>query len=187
VQKLIDNKFADKIKVTEEESKAYYNENAAMFTQPEQVRASHILVKVDPKADEATKQAARKKIEDVQAKLKNGGDFAELAKQYSEGPSNVKGGDLGYFQHGQMVKPFEEVAFATMPGEVSDIVETNFGYHLIKVTDKKPETKTSYDEVKDKLDEYLKREKEQKEVLKYAEELRAKAKVETFSVAEKTN
>ncbi len=73
-----------------------------MFKQPEQIKASHILIKVDAKADEAKKTEARKKIEEVQQKLKDGGDFAELAKEYSEGPSNTKGGDLGYFRRGQM-------------------------------------------------------------------------------------
>ncbi len=108
-----------------------------------QVKASHILIKVDAKTDEAKKTEARKKIEEVQQKLKDGGDFAALAKEYSEGPSNVKGGDLGYFGRGQMAKPFEDAAFALTPNEVSDVVETRFGYHLIKVYDNETEFKNA--------------------------------------------
>jgi peptidyl-prolyl cis-trans isomerase C len=111
---------------------------------PEQVHARHILVKVDPKADATQKAAARKKIEDIQKQLKNGEDFSELAKKASDCPSNAKGGDVGYFGRGQMVKPFEDAAFSLKPGEVSGIVETEFGLHLIKVMDKKPEKIMDY-------------------------------------------
>jgi peptidyl-prolyl cis-trans isomerase C len=110
--------------------------------------------------------------------LQKGEDFASLAKEFSQCPSNAKGGDLGYFQRGQMVPPFEQVAFALKPGAVSDIVETKFGYHLIKVIDKKAETTIPYKDVKEKLEQNLKREKIQKEVTLYVEKLKEKAKVE---------
>ena len=106
---------------------------------PEQVKASHILVKVDAGADEAKKAEARKKIQEIQQKVKAGGDFEALATENSDCPSKAKGGDLGFFERGQMVKPFEEAAFALKPGEVSGIVETQFGYHIIKVQEKKDE------------------------------------------------
>ena len=103
-----------------------------------------------------------------------------LAREYSEGPSSVKGGDLGYFGRGQMVKPFEDVAFALEIGELSDVVETRFGYHLIKVTGKKPETVIAYADIKERLQQYLKDEKVQQEVNAYVEDLKTKAKVEKF-------
>ncbi len=107
------------------------------FSKPEQVRASHILVKVAPQATREEKDAAREKIKEILEQAKAGKDFAALAKAYSECPSGEKGGDLGYFGRNEMVQPFEDVAFTLPVGVVSDVVETRFGYHLIKVTDKK--------------------------------------------------
>ena len=140
IERFIVKRFVDNTTIPEKEIKAYYESHSNLFKQPEQVRASHILIKVDPKAKESEKEDALKKIKEVQEKQKKGADFAKLAKEYSQGPSNAKGGDLGYFKRGQMVPAFEEVAFKLKPGEVSDIVETRFGYHLIKVVDKKPES-----------------------------------------------
>ena len=180
IKELIDQQIASKVVITDEESKAYYDKNPQMFKQPEQIKASHILIKVDAKADEAKKAEARKKIEEVQQKLKDGGDFAALAKEYSEGPSSAKGGDLGYFRRGQMVKPFEEAALALKPNEVSDIVETRFGYHLIIVYDIKPEQTLTYADVKDKINQRMKQEKIEKEAVKYVDKLKKDAKLEKF-------
>jgi peptidyl-prolyl cis-trans isomerase C len=178
IRGLIDQKVANKIVVTDEETKAYYDGNPQSFKQPEQVKASHILIKVEPTADDATKAAARKKIEDIRKKLTDGGDFAELAKEYSEGPSAPKGGDLGYFRRGQMVKPFEEAAFSMKTNEVSGLIETRFGYHLLKVYDKKPEQTLAYAEVKDRIAQRLKQEKIEKAANEYVENLKKDAKIE---------
>jgi peptidyl-prolyl cis-trans isomerase C len=178
IRELIDQKVANKVVITDEETKAYYDANPQLFNQPEEVKASHILIKVEPTADDATKAAARKKIEDLQQKLKAGGDFAELAKENSEGPSNVRGGDLGYFKRGQMVKPFEDVAYSMKIDEVSDLVETRFGYHLIKVSDKMPEQTLAYADVKDKIAQRLKQEKVEKDATLYVEDLKKGAKIE---------
>ena len=178
IRKLLDDQIGDKVAVSEKESKAYYDNNLESFKKPEQVRASHILIKVDPGAEEAKKAEARTKIESVQAKLKKGEDFGALAKEYSEGPSGPKGGDLGFFGRGQMVKPFEETAFSMKPGQVSGMVETRFGYHLIMVTERTPESTLSYEEVKDRLEQYLKQQKVQEEIAAYVETLKSKAKIE---------
>ena len=178
IRGLIDQKVANSIVVTDEETKAYYDGNPQLFKQPEQVKASHILIKVEPTADDATKAAARKKIEDIRKKLTDGGDFAELAKEYSEGPSAPKGGDLGYFRRGQMVKAFDDTAFSMKINEVSGLVETRFGYHLIKVYDKKPEQTLAYADVKDKIAQRLKQEKVQKDATQYVENLTKGAEVE---------
>ena len=180
IRELIEQQISSKVVITDEESKAYYDKNPQMFKQPAQIKASHILIKVDAKADEAQKAEARKKIEEVQQKLKEGGDFAALAKEYSEGPSNAKGGDLGYFKRGQMVKPFEDAAQALKPNEVSDVVETRFGYHLIKVYDSKPEQTLAYADVKDKITQRMKQEKIEKEAVQYVDQLKKEAKLEKF-------
>jgi peptidyl-prolyl cis-trans isomerase C len=180
IQQLIDKEVTEKIKISDEETKAFYDKNPQLFQQPEQVKASHILIKVQADAPSDQKAAARKKIEDVQQKVKKGEDFATLAKTYSEGPSGPKGGELGYFRRGQMVKPFEEAAFSLQPNETSGIVETQFGYHLIKVSDKKPAKKMTYAEVKDRLNDHLKNQKRDSEANAYIETLRKDAKIEKF-------
>ena len=180
LRKLIEDEITPKVTVTDSEIRAFYDNNPATFKQPERVKASHILIKVDPQANAEQKAEAQKKIDLVQAKLQKGEDFGALAKEYSEGPSGPKGGDLGYFTRGQMVKAFEEAAFAMKPGEVSGVVETRFGYHLIKVTDKTPEGTLPYNDVKEKLGEFLKQKKIQQEIQVYVKNLEEKAKIEKF-------
>ncbi len=180
IQELIKTQIANKIKIPGEESKVFYDTYPDLFKQPERIKASHILIKVEPDADETKKSEAKEKIKTIQLKLKKGEDFAALAKEFSEGPSKTNGGDLGYFQRGQMVKPFEDVAFALKTEEVSDIVETQFGYHLIKVVDKKPEKTILYENAKDDLAQHLKQEKTKQEVNEYIQKLRAKSKIEKF-------
>jgi len=180
IQQLIDKEFGQKVTVADKDVKAYYDKTPDFFKQPEQVQARHILIKVDLQADQTARAEARKKLENVQQKLHKGEDFAALAKEFSQCPSSADGGNLGSFKRGQMVKPFEEAAFALKPGEVSDIVETKFGYHLIEVTDKQPETTISYEDVKDRLRQYLRQEEIQKEVRLYVEKLKEKSEVERF-------
>ena len=180
IEQLIVTCVSKKVTVLAQEIKSFYENHPNLFKQPEQVRASHILIKVDPQGDEGKRAKAEKKIKEIQTKLQKGEDFATLAKELSECPSKAKGGDLGYFSRGRMVKSFEDVAFALKPNEVSEIVETKFGYHLIKVADKKPEMTTTFEEVKDKLGKYLKQQKLKKEISSYVSELKEKAKVERF-------
>jgi len=184
IKQLVDKQFGDKLTVSDKESKIYYDGHTNLFKQPEQVRASHILIKADAQADESQKAEARKRIEGIQKKLKGGEDFAALAKEYSECPSGASGGDLKYFKRGQMVKPFETVAFSLKPGDVSEIVETRFGYHLIKVTEKKPEETVAYDNVNEKIKEHLGREKARAETKRYVEGLKEGADVERLMKTE---
>jgi peptidyl-prolyl cis-trans isomerase C len=180
IQELIDKEVAEKVKISDEECKSFYDNNPQFFEQPEQVKASHILIKVEADAPEAQKAEARKKIESVRQKMQKGEDFGNLAKTYSEGPSGPNGGDLGYFRRGQMVKPFEDAAFGLKLNETSGIVETRFGYHLIKVVDKKPAKKMTYAEVKDRLNDHLKKQKTDSEANAYIDNLRKDAKIEKF-------
>jgi peptidyl-prolyl cis-trans isomerase C len=180
IQQLVKQEFSPKVNVSDKETRAYYDGHQDMFKRPEEVRASHILIKVDSKADKSQKADAYKKISEIQVKIKQGGDFATLAKEFSEGPSNVKGGDLGFFKRGQMVKPFEEAAFALSPGQVSGIVETRFGYHIIKVFEKNPESVSGYSAVKDRLKQSLEQQEVQKLMEVYVEGLKTNGKVERF-------
>jgi len=156
---------------TDQEIQARYTASQASFSTPEQVRASHILFKTEGK-DEA---AVRKVAESVLAKVKAGGDFAALAKQYSEdddngkGGSKANGGDLDYFGKGAMVKEFEEAAWALQPGQVSDLVKSPFGFHIIKVTDKKPAVTKTLAEVRPQLEAQIKQEKAQAEAAAVAD------------------
>lgn len=182
INQLINEQIFNKIKVSPEEIRDYYDNNPKAFREPEEVRASHILIKLEPNADQTQRDAALKKIKELQNRLKNGEDFASLAKEFSEGPSKTSGGDLGNFKRGQMVKPFEDAAFALKPGEISDVVETKFGYHLIKVVEKKSGTLIDYEKVKVKLGNYLRQSKTQEELKIYLTKLEKEANIERFLI-----
>ncbi len=148
----------------------------------ERARARHVLIRVPPGASTAEKEEAIKKIKDVQSRLKKGEDFADLAKKYSEDPgSKQRGGDLGYFSRGDMVPAFDKAAFALEVGQVSDIVATDFGYHIIQVQEKKAATKMSLEDVKDDLREYLFQQRGAKRFESYVKELRSKADIKINS------
>lgn len=126
--------YRDDVVFEEGDLEKYYRRHLDRFEIPEQVKARHVLIKVPQEADAAIREKRRKLAEEVLDKAKAGGDFAELARQYSDDKGTAtQGGELGYFTRGSMVKPFEEAAFRLQPGEISDIVETNFGFHVIKV------------------------------------------------------
>ncbi|HEY5975636.1 MAG TPA: peptidylprolyl isomerase [Geobacteraceae bacterium] len=178
ISSFVEREIAGKIKVSDDEIKKFYNENKDKFSQEAQVRASHILCGFDAKATDEEKKKAKEKAAGLLKEVKGGKDFAELAKANSTCPSSAQGGDLGYFGKGQMVPPFEQAAFALKPGEVSDVVETQFGYHIIKLTDKKEAQTVKLDEVKEKIESYLKNQKVQKAVMDFVTEQRAKVKIE---------
>jgi peptidyl-prolyl cis-trans isomerase D len=140
-----------RVTVTPADIERYYNQNIQQFQTPEQVRASHILLKTEGKNDEDVRKAA----EEVLKKVKANGDFAALAKQYSEDTSKDQGGDLGLFGKGRMVPEFEAAAFAMQPGQVSDLVKSQFGYHIIKVTERQDPKTTPIDEVRAQIQQQL--------------------------------
>jgi peptidyl-prolyl cis-trans isomerase C len=149
---LIKEEVLDKISVSEEQAKKYYEKNLVKFKTPEQIKVRHILIKAEKSATDEDKKKAREKAEEISKKIKAGEDFAKLAMEYSDDPgSKAKGGDLGFFEKGRMFKVFDEAAFKLNPGEVSDIVETAYGYHLIKMDERKKEEAQPYDSVKDKV------------------------------------
>ncbi|MCG6894605.1 MAG: peptidylprolyl isomerase [Desulfobacteraceae bacterium] len=180
IQQLVETVIAADVMVTPEEIKKFYDENPKFFEKPERVKASHILIKVEPDADEAEQDAAKEKLRGIEKKLQQGESFATLAKENSEGPSAVRGGDLGFFQRGQMVKPFEDAAFALETGEVSDIVQTRFGYHLIEVTDKEPAGTVGLEEARPDIEKHLKQKKTGDAVRARVEQLREETDVQTY-------
>ena len=177
--------WAGKINVTEEDVQKYYQENSKQFETPEQVRASHILIKpefidpnVDPNADpNEAKAIARTKTEGLLKQLKDGADFAELAKSHSICPMAPRGGDLGFFPRGQMTPAFENTAFELEIGKISEIVETEYGYHIIKVTEHKDATTTSLEQAKDDIIRQLTQTKQSELAEEYIESLKAGAKI----------
>jgi len=161
------------VTVTGQQLERYYNDNMQRYSTPEQVKASHILLKTEGKDDAAVKKQA----EDILAKLKGGADFAELAKKYSEDPgSAVKGGDLDYFGKGQMVPEFDKVAFSLPPGQMSDLVKTQFGYHIIKVVDKRPASQKTFTEVRSQIEDQLKYEQAQTATQKLSDQIAGELK-----------
>jgi peptidyl-prolyl cis-trans isomerase D len=151
-QRKAQNLFANSAKlreqavVTENELRAFYQQNLQTYQLPERVKASHILLKTEGKSpDDVAKIKA--KAEDVLAQLKKGGDFATLAKKYSEDPSSANGGDLGFFGRGQMVPPFEKAAFSLPIGQVSELVTSQFGFHIIKVSERQTARTQPFEEV----------------------------------------
>lgn len=178
LDKLLDMEMSDADKtVSDEEAQKFYDENIQQFSQPEQVQASHILLG-SKDMDDTAKAAAKAKAEEVLKKVKDGGDFAALAKEYSTCPSKDRGGDLGYFPKEQMVPEFSNAAFAMKVGDISEIVETQFGYHIIKVTARKDAETKKFDEVNEMILTNLKNRKRQEFWNKYRAKLREAAKIE---------
>jgi len=177
-KKVIDIKIDPTVKpTTDEEIAAFYEENKKQFVKPGEVKASHILIKVEPTAEEQEKANARSEMQAVLDKAKAGADFAELAKEFSQGPSGPGGGDLGYFGRGSMVKPFEDAAFGMEKGQISDIVETRFGYHIIMVMDKKPESPIKLEDVSENIRKELRARAVDAALRKWLEPVRKKATI----------
>ena len=164
--------IAKGIKVPEEELRKYYDENKARFTAPEERRASHILVKVDKDAPADVRAKAKAKAESLLAQLKAAPDsFAELAKKNSDDPGSAeKGGDLDFFGGGAMVKPFEDAVMALKPGQTSGIVETDFGYHIIKLTGVRGGEVKPFDAVRGEIEAEAKKQQAQKRYADAAEQ-----------------
>ncbi|MBW1998131.1 MAG: peptidylprolyl isomerase [Deltaproteobacteria bacterium] len=147
--------FKDQVRITDEQIRAYYEDNIERFREEKKIKARHILLKVPPDATKEEEEKVKERALEVLKKAKGGEDFAGLAKKYSEGPTKDKGGDLGYFARGQMVKAFDEEAFKLKKGEISDLVRTPFGYHIIKVEDIKEAKTKALEDVKEKIREEL--------------------------------
>ena len=173
-------KLIGTVEVNDAEAKASYEENKADFNTPEQVRASHILIKPDPSIVDVNeaKAKAKAKAEKLLKQVKAGGDFAALARENSDDPgSKAMGGDLGFFEKGTMVKEFGDAAFAMKVGQISNVVETQFGYHIIKVTDRKEAGITPFDKAKADIVKALENKKKSEIFRQLIEKIKTEAKI----------
>ena len=180
--KLVEVEFGDQLKITETDANNFYTSNIQRFETPEQVRASHILIKpdtADPNTDpNEAKAKALTKAQDLLKQIKEGAaDFAELAKAHSESTSKEKGGDMGFQPRGAWVASFEKVAFELKVGQISDVVETPYGYHIIKVTDRKEAGVKPFEQARDEIMKMLKQRKQGELFAKYLMQIRSEANV----------
>lgn len=178
ISRFVETAFVAKAAVSEEEIRAFYDQNPDKFKRDETVKASHILIGAESTASADDKKKAREKAGQLRKELAGGADFAALAKGNSTCPSSQQGGDLGFFGKGQMVPAFEKAAFALKPGEISDVVETQFGYHIIKLTERKPAETTAFKDAKAKIEEFLKGQKVNEAIQKYLADAKKTAKIE---------
>jgi len=178
IANFVNTNIASKVTVSEVDIKTFYDQNPTNFIKPEQLRASHILVGIDTKAGVEEKNKAREKAEKLHKELVNGADFVKLALENSTCPSSKQGGDLGYFPKGKMVPQFEQAAFALEVGKLSGVVETQFGFHIIKLTDRIKAETISLSTAHKKIEEYLMAQKTNAAISDFVGEARKSAKID---------
>jgi peptidyl-prolyl cis-trans isomerase C len=179
IQALLDAEMKGLPPVTDAELSDFYAKNPGAFESGERLRAAHILLRVAPSASAAEKAAVQGRIESLLAKIRAGADFAVLARQHSQDAgSNGKGGELDVFGRGQMAKPFEDAAFTLKPGDVSGVVETPYGFHLIKLLERLAPERATFEQAKEPLRQRLAQERQQARLRSLVERLRAAARIE---------
>lgn len=177
--KFLETIVADIADATEEDAKAFYEENPESFEEAAKVSASHILISFEPEDTEEDKAAKKASLSEIRETIiAEEITFEDAAAEHSGCPSKAEGGSLGTFGKGQMVPEFEVAVFSQEVDEVGDIVETNFGYHIIRVSERTDDRKMPFDEVKEQLIDYLSLQEKQKAVAAYVESLRASATIE---------
>ena len=175
---LFNRRTANLKPATEQEARLFYDNNEDRFVQPERVRASHILLTVNKDETDAARALKKAEAQRILGELKKGTDFAEAARKYSGCPSKEQGGDLGYFERGRMVPEFETAAFGLKTGQLSGVVETQFGYHIIKVTDHAKASTVPFDQAKQNIEQYLAKQKKQQTLTAYFDSLRSVSKIQ---------
>ncbi len=175
--KLFDTEIKNDTTPSEEKINKYFNDNRKQFDTPETVHARHILVRTTDSDNETSKKEKKAKIESIRKQLLEGGDFAVIAKDNSDCPSKAKGGDLGTFSRGSMVKPFEEASFSQKEKEIGPVIKTKFGYHVIQVLEHNKAQSKSLNDARDTIVERLKQQENQKAITQYVAQLKDKAKI----------
>ncbi len=175
------SRVAAGVEVTDEEIKSFYEENRSRYDEPEMVRASHILLRVPPDATDAMKSAVKAKAETIRAEaVKPKADFGALAREHGEDPTRERGGDLGFFPKGRMVKAFEDAVWKLKPQQVSKVVETQFGFHIVKKLEHKPASRKQLGDVAEQIAAALEAKKKSEAVRNAMAEWRAEAKIEVL-------
>lgn len=180
IEQMLQKESPTLIEVSPQEIKDYYDKNMEKFRTEEKVKASVILIKVKPNAGDAEDKQARGRLDTIINQLKEGSEFGDLAKRYSQDSMGPRGGDLGFFHRKQVLPAFSDRAFSMKVGEISEIFKTNHGYHILKVTDKTPATSSSLEEAKAKIVETLRGEKLSKQSEAYSESLKKKADIKLY-------
>jgi peptidyl-prolyl cis-trans isomerase C len=180
INKLMEDQVALQPEATDTQVREFYDKNPDKFKQEEAVRASHILIRVAPDADEPTKQKARARAADLAKQAKAGADFADLARKNSDDGSAQMGGDLNFLSPGQTVAAFDKAIFSMQPGQISDVVETEFGFHVIKVIEKRDASTVPFEQVSPRIRAYLTEEAKQARAQAFIEEVKKKAKIEVL-------
>jgi peptidyl-prolyl cis-trans isomerase C len=179
ITKMMETEVAGLPPATDQEARDFYQKNPDKFQQPEAVRASHILIPTG-NADAAAKQQLRTQVESVLKMAKSGTDFGQLAREYSKDGSAAQGGDLGFFPRGQMVPAFEQAAWPLNVGEISGIVETQFGFHIIKLTERRAASTVPFEQVSGQIQQFLSEQKKQQRAEAFVAELKKKARIEVL-------
>ena len=178
-KKYLDTVRMQAAQVSDEELERYYRDNEYRLTLPEEVRVRHILLSWKPLGKPDDREALFEQMRPILEKARAGEDFAALASEYSDDSSRLHGGDVGFFRHGQMVAPFEAAAFALQePGDISDIVETSYGLHILRLEERKPAYLVPLDDIREKLRAHISEEKVEKAEAEEKARLRAQAEIE---------
>jgi peptidyl-prolyl cis-trans isomerase C len=180
IDKIIKKEIEPKIQIPDNETHDYYEKNKSKFTQQEQVRASIILLKFNPAEGKVGEQKTLKQFQSILGQARSGTDFSALAKKFSQDSLASLGGDLGYFTRKQMLPAFSDRAFKLKKGEVSDIFRTGHGFHILKVTDKKPAGTSPFEAEKEKIQSFLSQKKVSQATREYIEVLKKQAKIKTY-------
>jgi peptidyl-prolyl cis-trans isomerase C len=175
---LLEKEVFDKVSVEPDQIRAYYESNLRVFRMPEQIRARHIFIRIDQEATAAQRKKALRAITRAAKRIQSAEPFDEVAKEVSQDRSASMGGDIGYVTRGQLPPQFEGVAFSLEAGQVSEVIETPLGYHLIKVDEKHPSRTLSLDEAEPRIRAYLRSKREEEALKRYTEGLWKEAKIE---------
>jgi len=179
INKMMEVESAGATAVTDAEIRDFFEKNPDKFKQPEGVRASHVLIRVQA-GDEAAQKKALAAIQNVLRQARAGKDFGDLARKYSADSSAQRGGDLGFFTKDRMVPEFSNVAFALKPGQISDIVQTSFGYHVIKVVERRPTINLPLEQVTGQVREFLTQQRKREKAEAFVKVLRSKSRIEVL-------
>lgn len=180
VRRLLRREVLRSIRVSEAEMQAFYSRHPEFFNREEQVRARHLLIAVPNWDNEAERARALSRIQALEQRIREGANIGSLAIEHSDCPSKSRGGDLGYFARTQMIQPFAEAAFALQAGEISQVIQTRFGYHLVELIDRRPPSRMAYKNVRDKIELTLRRNKEKAAAETYVNRLKQKSQIAIY-------